>query len=306
LAGELFSIGYEDVPRVTKALNSSLRRRILELLFLRELNVNQIARELKIPQSTCAVNVKMLEKAGLIGTEQRPASKGAQKLCTCRCSELVLSLHDEEDSEESLELEMPVGLFFDYSAEPTCGLASEEGIIGYVDQPESFLHPQRSTAQLIWFSAGYLEYRMPVELHTLDRLRAIAISTELCSEYPGHNSRWPSDVTLWINGREIGTWTSPGDMGHRRGLLNPEWWGSHDTQYGFLKTWRVDREGSHVDGMASSEATLKDLDLGKGDYISVRIGIKRDAANMGGINLFGRGFGNYRQDLHMRLELDQK
>jgi predicted transcriptional regulator len=35
--------------------------------------------------------------------------------------------------------------------------------------------------------------------------------------------------------------------------------------------------------------------------ITVRIGVKEDAEHVGGINIFGRGFGNYDQDLMMRL-----
>lgn len=36
-------------------------------------------------------------------------------------------------------------------------------------------------------------------------------------------------------------------------------------------------------------------------YITVRIGVKSDAENHGGINLFGKKFGNYETDLQMRI-----
>jgi hypothetical protein len=35
--------------------------------------------------------------------------------------------------------------------------------------------------------------------------------------------------------------------------------------------------------------------------IGVRIGVKDNAEHLGGINIFGRGFGNYDQDLVLRL-----
>jgi predicted transcriptional regulator len=35
----------------------------------------------------------------------------------------------------------------------------------------------------------------------------------------------------------------------------------------------------------------------------VRIGVKDDAENRGGFNLFGRTFGNYEQDVVLRVEL---
>lgn len=36
----------------------------------------------------------------------------------------------------------------------------------------------------------------------------------------------------------------------------------------------------------------------------MRIGIHPDAANVGGINIFGQGFGNYPQDVDLRIEYD--
>jgi hypothetical protein len=36
--------------------------------------------------------------------------------------------------------------------------------------------------------------------------------------------------------------------------------------------------------------------------ITVRVGVKADALHVGGINLFGSSFGNYPQDLTLRLE----
>ena len=47
---------------------------------------------------------------------------------------------------------------------------------------------------------------------------------------------------------------------------------------------------------------LKDLDLDTHHSIRLRIGVKDEAKHPGGINLFGRGFGNYDQDIVMRLE----
>jgi len=35
----------------------------------------------------------------------------------------------------------------------------------------------------------------------------------------------------------------------------------------------------------------------------VKIGIKEDAEHVGGLNIFGRGFGNYDQDLVLRMYL---
>jgi len=120
---------------------------------------------------------------------------------------------------------------------------------------------------------------------------------EVCSEAPLYNLNWPSDITVWINGVELGSWTSPSDFGGEPGRLTPEWWTPRNTQYGLLKFWHVDDQESKVDGVTISGVTIGDLNLSASPFISVRIGVKPDAINVGGLNLFGSRFGNYPQDL---------
>ncbi|MDR1637462.1 MAG: transcriptional regulator, partial [Treponema sp.] len=67
--------------------------------------------------------------------------------------------------------------------------------------------------------------------------------------------------------------------------------------------WRVDAAGSSVNGSGVSGVTLDDLKLYKHHSIRVRIGVKDTAKNVGGINIFGRGFGNYDQDIILKLFL---
>jgi predicted transcriptional regulator len=99
----------------------------------------------------------------------------------------------------------------------------------------------------------------------------------------------------------VGTWTSPADFGGEAGRLTPEWWTPRNTQYGLLKFWHVNERESEVDGMRLSGVTIRDLKLNESPFISVRIGIKPDAEHVGGLNLFGSKFGNYPQDLVLRI-----
>jgi predicted transcriptional regulator len=125
---------------------------------------------------------------------------------------------------------------------------------------------------------------------------------EICAEAPLHDNDWPSDITLWINEKEVGTWTCPGDFGGERGLLTPAWWDSKDSQYGLLKRWLVSEEGSFIDGHRLSRLTIRDLGLENRRVVTVRIGVKADSLHVGGFILFGRAFGNYPQDLKLRTE----
>lgn len=293
-----------EIGDIARALDSALRRRMLALLVGKELNIGSLAAELGIPQSTCTVNLQILERAKLVQTEQVAAVKGSQKICKVSCEEVVLPLmsRNSSENEKFIETEMPIGLYTDFRAAPPCGLVSSSSIIGYFDQVDSFLNPHRASAALIWFKSGFLEYRFPRNPHPSRKISGLSVTAELCSEFPGHKDEWPSDISVWINGIEIGTWTSPGDMGGVRGRHTPLWWGLRDTQYGFLKTWRVSTEGSFIDGVSCSPVHIADLDIEGNDCYKVRLGVKEDAENCGGINLFGNNFGNYQCGLILRVE----
>ena len=112
---------------------------------------------------------------------------------------------------------------------------------------------------------------------------------------------WKSDIAVEINGRRLGVWTCPCDCGGRHGALTPAWWSETSTQFGFLKTWLVNREGSFLDREKISEVTIEDLQIRDHDCISLGIGIPEDAENVGGLNLFGEKAGDYPQSLQLRV-----
>jgi predicted transcriptional regulator len=296
----------EDID-VLKGLASPIRVRILKLLHSQgRLNVNDISRQLNLPQSTVAVNVQMLEEAGLIATEAVKAKKGHQKICSARFDEIIVRFEAVKPPRDSnvVDVAMPLGLYTSVEVGPPCGLCSTEGVIGLLDVPDSFLDPARVQAALIWFGRGHVEYKFPNNAKLLNAaVETIEFSMELSSEVPGTNVYWPSDITLWVNDFLIGTWTSPGDYGDKRGVYTPGWWKLEGSQYGKLKTWRINRSGSFIDGVRISDVTVDDIDLLAHHSIRMRIGIDEKAEHPGGVNIFGRGFGNYDQDIVMRLHL---
>ncbi|PZE20056.1 ArsR/SmtB family transcription factor [Paenibacillus xerothermodurans] len=294
----------DDFLNIAKALSTDLRTEIFKTLLHQSMNVMEIAERFSIPASTAAINVRKLEEAGLIQTEMVPGTRGTQKVCTAVYSRIVVDFsHLRPGSPETTAVvSIPIGHFVDSHVSGPCGLLSEHSIIGEMDEPRSFFEPERISAQLIWFRRGYLEYRFPNRVPRGAVIENLELSMELCSEAPLFNLDWPSDITLWINGKELGSWTSPGDFGGERGILTPAWWGSENTQYGLLKTWRVNSDGSFIDGRGISNVTIPQLELDDKPYLTVRIGIKPDAHNDGGINLFGSRFGNYETDLKMKLD----
>jgi len=288
---------------VIKGLASELRIRILGLLHEKSMNVNDIAKSLHLPQSTVATNVQVLEKAGLIRTENVKARKGSQKICHGVYQEMLIQFQQAKKADDGvIEVEMPIGLYTSYEVSAPCGLCSTESIIGFLDVPDTFLNPARMKAGLLWFEKGFVEYKFPNNsLYKEKPVKKIELSAELSSETPGTDRNLLSDITLWINDVEVGYWTSPGDFGDKRGKLTPQWWKLEGSQYGLLKHWIVTEEGSFVDGVKVSDVKIKDLGLPAHHSIRVRIGVKDTADHLGGMNIFGKGFGNYDQDLILRL-----
>jgi predicted transcriptional regulator len=280
----------------------------VRLLGLRSMYVNEIAEQLSIPVSTAAMNIRVLEEAGVLSSELQPGTRGTMKLCSRRLDSVAINLETREKKRDAeLEFSLPVGCYsMAEDIVPTCGLASSSSTIGEDDNPRSFFCQDRFGAQLIWFRSGFVTYHFSVLSMSEINVKYLEISFEACSEAPMYRDPWKSDVDVSINGRLTGTWVCPCDNGGRRGLLNPPWWSDMSTQYGFLKNWRVDHTGTYLENMPVSSVTVTDLDLAATPYIAVRIGVSADAKNVGGLNLFGKGFGDYSQDLVLRVGYEMK
>lgn len=287
---------------VFKALASETRLEILSLLADGSKNIQELGMALGMSQPTVTKHIQQLESAGLIVSEYGPGLQGMQKRCRLRYDRLIVTLEGTGSTEDSVEeVSMPIGLYTMAHAQPQCGLANRDKLIGFLDIPQSFLDPERASAQILWMAGGFVEYVFPCTLPSSTEIQRLELIMEVCSETTNYDHDWPSDITVWVNGVEVGTWTCPGDFGAKRGALNPDWWIDHMTQYGMLKIWSVDCEGSSVDGTPVSDVTLARAMVVPQQPITVRIGVKPDAEHQGGFNLFGRGFGNYAQDLVLRL-----
>lgn len=293
----------ERLCPVAKALSSPMRAKMITLLCSRSMNVNELAEALSLPVSTAALNVRQLEEAGLITTEIQPGIRGAMKLCSRRVESISMTLSPEaEDGACALTLHLPIGSYSSAEGiEPECGIVSEHAWIGESNAPRTFYHPDRFGAQLLWFHTGALEYRFSLGEINPAQVEWLELSMELSSNAPLYRSDFKSDVFVAVNGVTLGTWVSPGDFGSRRGRLNPAWWSETSSQFGLLKTWRIDGAGCQLDGEPFSAVTIKDLALAGREYVSLRVGVRPDAEHPGGLNLFGERFGDFAQGIVLRV-----
>lgn len=293
----------ERLRLVAKALGSEVRLHIMQMLDECSMNIEELSQRMGVPISTVSNNVVVLEEAGLVRTERQNGIRGVMKLCSRKRDKITIELTRRMQREkQSFFQHMPIGHYSDCDVEPVCGLVGPQGAIGDQDVPETFYDPERYNAQLLWFQRGYVEYRFSNQMLRQSRVDCLEISFEACSEAPDYRMDWKSDITVWVNGIELGTWRSPGDFGGRKGRNTPDWWPLKSTNYGLLKRWRVDDQGCALDDKYISGVTLSQLRLDEKPYISVRIGIRKDAEYQGGINLFGEGFGDYSQSIILRMD----
>lgn len=292
--------------QVYEALASEVRLKIIDRLLVKEMNIKELASELYLSNAIVSSHVSKLEQAGVVGSRMKRINGGTYKFCYVKTEFMQVNLSLQKTGTYKYEeISIPVGHYSDYDASPTCGIATKENIIGYYDNPTYFLDPERVHAGMLWFAKGFVEYKVPNYLLKDQTVKSIEISMEIGSEAPRVNENWPSDIQFSLNGRYLGQWTSPGDFGDVRGRLTPEWVHKDVNQYGMLKVLRINENGTYMDGMQISTMNINELQLDEKQW-TFRISATDTQDGRGGLTLFGRGFGNYDQDIVVRSYYDRK
>lgn len=293
----------EKMIKLCYALGNPVRMRIVEYIQRdpRVFSVSQLVRALGIPTTTLLFHLEKLQDAGIIGITYKSAGRGTQRFVTRYLHGADLRFykfvaHDPANiSAESYSL--GVGQFIDFSGKDFSFCTATNAF----HSPSSNLFcyaPERFDAQLVYTSRGRIKYRFCNIPALKNKLTEITLSLEICSEAPYFDNNYQSDVTFWINGKEIVTYTCPGDFGDRRGRLNPEWWSADNTQYGQLLNISLSDDGVKINGSRYASAVkLSDLKFDKTNYTEIAFGNKDTALNPGGFNIFGRMFGDHPQDI---------
>ncbi|MBU3100235.1 MULTISPECIES: ArsR/SmtB family transcription factor [Clostridium] len=295
----------EDSLPIFKALSSDVRIQILNLLSeYKQLNMNDIAKKLKLSNGAITMHIRKLEECGIIKINILTAKHGIQKICYLHEDKFIIDI-GKQDMDNSYELEIGIGQYSFYEIQPTCGIATKDKLIGEVDNPSYFADPDRINADILWFSKGAIEYRIPNYLKPSQVFSEIQISMEISSEAPGNCSLWPSDIYFSLNDIYLGSWTSPGDYADTKGILTPNWWFSNWNQYGLLKLLSINKFGTFIDGLKISDTDLNDINLNYKSDLSFKLSIPEDAKHKGGLTLFGKNFGNYNQGINIRVLYEQ-
>ena len=287
---------------IFKALGSEVRIEIIKTLLQNHgMNMNELASHLNITNGALTSHIKKLEDCGLITVSSESAGHGNQKKCSMHLDKILIDLDTQEDSKNVYMADLKVGHFSDYKVYPTCGLASSTAIIGAVDDARYFAHPDRYNADILWFTKGYVEYVIPNFIPFSQKIDQITLSFEICSEAPGVNDIWPSDISFYLNNKKIAMWTSPGDFGDVRGIFTPDWWFPNYNQYGLLKILVINKSGTFIDGLQVSDVSIRDFSLDYKSTLKFKFAVEDDSEHIGGLTIFGKSFGNYNQDINVRI-----
>ena len=285
------NVNPETQFEIVRGLASPVRVRILRLLRRRgPLNVNQISEALGMPQSTIATNIQILEEFEFdrYGNRARPqgpakdlrrAVRRDRDPARWRGDQPRKGHHRSRDAARALHQLPCLGAVRPVLDRGDHGRAR-------CARPVSRSVPGAGRADMV-----------------RTRLRRIQVSQQCESAgCPGRwrsNSRWnyprrfpapmPTGLptsALWVNDVKVGTWTSPGDYGDRRGVHTPRWWKLEGSQYGALTQWHISSKGTFMGTKKLSSVTLAQLRLAEHHSIRLRIGIDDKAAHPGGRQYF--------------------
>lgn len=282
---------------VYKALASPIRLRIIQELSREDSSADILSQRLGVSSTIVSKHLQKLRLAGIVSVRQIGHRKVARLVVDQINVTFPKTIYEPY---KVSEIGVPVGQFTNFSVEPSCGMAGRTGYIGKVDEPPYFMDPLRMEAGMVWFNNGYLEYQFPNHIEKEEQIQMIDIVAELGSEFPFSNNNWPSDITISVNGKELGYWTSPGDFSDVRGKYTPSWVPDNVNQYGIQKTIRITDHGTYLDGKPWSDVSLADLDYLQDRFV-LRLEVKSIATHNGGCTIYGKGFGNYNQDIVMKI-----
>lgn len=280
------------------------------LIILKELQtppfkiaITDLARKLNVPITTLVHHVEVLEKAGLININYKNDDKKNTRILGRKIRDIYLDLYRPVEPVEAKHLcetqEMRVGNYINFEGVKLLFATNSQV---YLQREDYYYHPQRFNAELIYTTFGVIEYYFDNFVTKKGTVEKLVLYIEICSEFPFYDMNHKSDITFWINNKEVTTYTCKGDYGDRRGKQNPDWWLDVNTQYGEMVTLSIDDKGVFINGtLMNDKITIKDLVLEKGNKISLKLGNKKTAKNPGGFNIFGKGFGDHAQDIVLQL-----
>ncbi len=306
-AEEVFEIGlrdknsYPQTIKLCKALSHKIRLDILNQLLQKPSTVTRLAKMNHIDNSTTLFHLQILEDADLVFCRSKPNSKGKALVFYINFESLQISMDNPKKVTTTSEVQsIGVGDYTSGSFSKYMRLLTENGHV--VLYNNDIYNPIRFESKLLCIDSGYFVYNFSNKGCKERNVECIEISLEICSESPYYSNDWKSEISFYLNDVLLLKYISPGDFGDKRGKLNPDWWNDKYSQYGRLLEIRITNEDVKLNGEIIKEGRILDsLKIKEGNSLAFKISSQEADKFDGGFNIFGKTFGNYPQDIEMKI-----
>ncbi|MCQ2814927.1 MAG: ArsR family transcriptional regulator [Bacilli bacterium] len=291
----------DQLEKIGDSFSSGYRRRILFLLSKRSYSTQELLDELKISPSTLSFHLKILREAKLIKFVKAPSKRGNEKNLSLNIDSLVVNFDSTTANNVKTEnIDIGLGSFSKFEVKAPCLIATENEILQPIDNDVIFNSTDKIKAQLISFTEGYIEYLVSNDLLYFSKIKELSFTQEICSECPNFNNNWKSDISFYLNNIKIGEFLSLGDYGGRLGLFSPQWWPTNSSNYGILVNVTINDDGTFINGKKTSDLKINEY-FKEEKIIKYRIGVDHNSKHLGGINIFGRHFGDFKQNISLNI-----
>ncbi len=286
----------ENIERVCKALSSPVRLNFIRQIHEKPMTIAELAKANGLTNSTVIFHLNILSEANIISVRYLPSKKGMAQVAFLSFNNVVFTREGGLTYSESkmFEQSASVGSYVDADVEGL-GYATEDD---FYDSGNALAFDEKHVfARQLWAVGGHVTYAFENSFAKNGVPDKITFSLEICSETTCYRNDWKSDIFFVVNGVEVAHYLSPGDFGGSRGRFTPEWWPQNMTQYGNLVEITVDETGSYLNNQPVSKVKLSDLRLDEGNRIAFTVECRKKSTYYGGFNLFGKGSGNFDQDI---------
>ena len=63
----------------------------------------------------------------------------------------------------------------------------------------------------------------------------------------------------------------------------------------------INHKGTFIDGLQISDVTIDEFKITSKSPLKFKLEVPENAEHVGGLTIFGRGFGNYNQDINIKM-----
>lgn len=297
---------HEFISKLGKAISSKTRLEIYSLIFNQPKTCYELAKILNMNTNDVIFHLKVLEEGKLIKPIYKQSKKDQKKLwCVSLTScQLVDAIWDGEKIENYFE-EIPIGMYVDAEYLEYIVIRTKED--RYYLSPDERFSPLRKDAVLLWNKGAKISYSFSRNFQkNKKKIAFITFSFEACSEVPAYNNKYRCEIPVACNGYKLGSFVSLGDYGDKRGLNNPPSWSNNVTQYGDLVIINITDEGTFINHQKTSDVTIEDILSAHNFDIRLDIGEIEEGIEYRGYNLFGKDFGNIKQDIQMQVQFEKE